>query len=200
MKVASKTYHRLSDSELVRLLQQDDHAAFEELYRRYVVAITNTAYKRLGDTERVKEIVQDVFVSFFENRHQLEAASNIGGYLYTATRNKIFTAFRDNCIHESHHRVIYLQSPQNTVTNQDEVLQAKEMYEHLQKKLTELPHRCQEAFRLSRVQNLSHKEIATKMNISESTVDKHISKAMQLLRASVKGFEVSIIILMLLCF
>lgn len=44
-----------------------------------------------------------------------------------------------------------------------------------------LPSRCRQAFMLRKIDGLSQREIAGHMSISESTVEKHLSKALRLL-------------------
>lgn len=45
--------------------------------------------------------------------------------------------------------------------------------------LRELPARCREAFLLKKIDDLSQREVAKRMGIAESTVEKHLSKALQ---------------------
>ncbi|WP_256645991.1 RNA polymerase sigma factor [Thermomonas paludicola] len=47
--------------------------------------------------------------------------------------------------------------------------------------LDQLPDRCREVVWLRRVQELSQKEVALRLGISEKTVEKHIAKGMRLL-------------------
>lgn len=47
--------------------------------------------------------------------------------------------------------------------------------------LARLPHKCRQAFVMRKIDGLSQKEIASAMDISESTVEKHIGKGLKLL-------------------
>jgi len=49
-----------------------------------------------------------------------------------------------------------------------------------------LPPRQQEVFRLSRDEELSYREIAERLQISERTVEHHISDALKFLRKNIK--------------
>jgi RNA polymerase sigma factor (sigma-70 family) len=49
-----------------------------------------------------------------------------------------------------------------------------------------LPRKCREAFVLRKVQGLSQREIATRMGISENTVEKHICKGLRVLMDELK--------------
>ena len=45
-----------------------------------------------------------------------------------------------------------------------------------------MPEKCREVFELKRYEGLKNKEIAEKLNISTKTVEKHITKALSLLK------------------
>ncbi|MCE7032539.1 RNA polymerase sigma factor [Lysobacter sp. GX 14042] len=49
-----------------------------------------------------------------------------------------------------------------------------------------LPGRCQEVFRLRRIEGLSQRETSARLKISQSTVEKHMVKALRLLMAGVQ--------------
>ncbi len=52
--------------------------------------------------------------------------------------------------------------------------------ERLKRVLETLPPKCREAFELRKFDGLSQREIAQKMSIAESTVEKHLAKALRL--------------------
>jgi RNA polymerase sigma-70 factor (ECF subfamily) len=55
-----------------------------------------------------------------------------------------------------------------------------------------------EIFELSRKDNLSHKEIAAKLNISEQTVKKQVQNALKAIKPKLNDMGVSIIMLLLM--
>lgn len=50
-----------------------------------------------------------------------------------------------------------------------------------------LPPKCRQAFQLKKFEELSQREIAERMGISESTVEKHLAKALRLLTDMIKA-------------
>ncbi|CAN5166724.1 N/A [soil metagenome] len=69
-------------------------------------------------------------------------------------------------------------SPEDAAILRDQLRQADVL-------LKALPDRAREAFLLRRVQGLSQREIAARMNVSENTVEKHIGKALRLILQAV---------------
>jgi RNA polymerase sigma-70 factor (ECF subfamily) len=61
--------------------------------------------------------------------------------------------------------------------------------------IEQLPDKCREVFLLSRFDNLSHQAIAQKLNISVSTVEKHIVKALKIVRRHVDHYQVNALLL-----
>ena len=55
---------------------------------------------------------------------------------------------------------------------------ARQELERLERIVAELPEQCRRAFQLQKFQNLSQKEIALEMNITEKTVEKHLAAAL----------------------
>jgi len=58
----------------------------------------------------------------------------------------------------------------------------------VENEIENLPEKCRLIFKLSRHDFLSNKEIAERLQISESTVEKHINKALKRLREISKGY------------
>jgi len=52
--------------------------------------------------------------------------------------------------------------------------------------IARLPSKCREAFTLRKVEGLSQREVAVRMGISESTVEKHIGRALRTLMEAMK--------------
>jgi RNA polymerase sigma-70 factor (ECF subfamily) len=187
-----------SDQELLYYIQQSNQRAFEVLYYRYYALLCHVAYRRVPSEEIVEEIVQDVWVNFWQKAGQLDSFSNIQAYLYVTLRNKILHYLRSEKIrkyYENKFQELELLS-RNRQQFSDVVLSEKAMLELIQDTISSLPPQCKEAFILSREEQLSYREIAERMRLSISTVEKHIMKALQILRLKLahwnKGLQIFI--------
>lgn len=70
-------------------------------------------------------------------------------------------------------------SPERQVLARDELRRVTEL-------IADLPTKCRQAFTLRKVEGLSQREVAQRMGISESTVEKHIGRALRTLMCAMK--------------
>jgi RNA polymerase sigma-70 factor (ECF subfamily) len=188
-------YTNLTDTELFLLLKQDDGNAFDEMYERYFILLLNAAFKRLQSKEDALEIVQDLFVQLYFKRKQIDHTHNLGGYLHVMLRNKIIDRFREQLVRKKHLYQLQQMKPEADPVVPDAIMDVKMLEQKIFTVIEQLPDKCREVFLLSRFDNLSHQAIAQKLNISVSTVEKHIVKALKIVRKHVDNFQVNALLI-----
>lgn len=170
----------ISDIELVALIKQGDHTAFTEVYNRYWKFLYTSAYNATGEQQESMDLCQSIFIWIWENRQQLNIRSSLQAYLHTALKYKIANLIRNGRVHAA--RIAELL--QTTVASPEiDPLEVKELKHFIDQLIAGLPDKCRQAFLLSREEQLSHREIAERLGISEKTVDDHISRALKRLKA-----------------
>jgi RNA polymerase sigma-70 factor (family 1) len=168
----------LTESELTVLLKQGDQEAFTIIYNTYWKLLFRTAHHILNDTAAAEDIVQNIFVSLWHRRGQVTIV-NLKAYLQQATRFSVFQAIRAQKHDHSFYDRLALVTA-DIIT--DNPLLFKEQQQLLQKIIDSLPADCREAFRLSREENMTYKQIAALLNISEKTVEKRLTKSLKHIR------------------
>lgn len=143
--------------------------------------MSKLAYGLLKDKELSRDVLQDIFVSLYTRRHELPADLNVGGYLNNAVKYKASTLLRDRLARESHH-VYLLKKEQEAELSQPDLYEHSALKKRIRAGIDALPEKCRQAFMMNHYGSLSYKAIAHEMGISVKTVEKHISKALQLLR------------------
>lgn len=133
--------------------------------------------------ETMEEGVQEVFVKVWETRDFLRADDNFKGYLFIITRNLIFNQFRKS-FNENAYKLTVLSAAMDYYDMEDE-LSAADLKEFIKRMVGGLPPRQQEVFKMSRDEHLTYKEIATRLNISEKTVERHINEAIKFLKKNI---------------
>lgn len=171
-----------TDQDLLRLLRTGNERAFTDIYQRYFQLLYNYAYKKLRDQDLAKDMLHDLFAHLWEKRQTIPSINNLPAYLFTAINRKLI----DHFLHEKV-AVRYIDSFVVFLGNREEktdhLIREKQLMAAIEAEIMDLPPRMREVFELSRKQHLSHKEIALRMEISEKTVDRQISNALNILKS-----------------
>lgn len=165
----------------VHRLIEGDKSAFEYLYRKFWNKIYDFTRLYITSTADAEEVVHDVFVKLWDIHPMINEEKNFEGFLFIMTRNIIFDRFRKS-FNESFYKMTLLDAFEESYSIEDE-LDAADLHEYIKSLISQLPPRCQEVFRLSREQNMTYKEIAELLSLSEKTVEHHISDALKFLRS-----------------
>jgi RNA polymerase sigma-70 factor (ECF subfamily) len=170
-----------SDHSLSELLKFGSHKAYKEIYNRYFGLIFIDACKRIGRREDAQDIVQETFINFWKYREQIDSEKSIAGYLYAAMRNRAI----DWAIHQqknSKHINSFRSFYENGTCVTDYLIREKQLASIIEREIDALPPRMKEIFILSRRANLSHKQIAQQLDLSELTVKTQVKHALKILR------------------
>ncbi len=181
-------YNILSDSELVTLLKRRDRSAFAEIYDRYSMMIYYKINQMLRDENVSKDLVQDLFTSIWEKSELIRDNVGISSYLYVAARNRVL-----KYIQKGKTRSDYLaEIGKYSLMVSDETLEKideKDLMLCLTAEIAKLPAKMREVFELSRLEDLSHREIAQRLGLSESTVKKQVQNALKILKVRLSRYH-----------
>jgi RNA polymerase sigma-70 factor (ECF subfamily) len=172
-----QVYSTFPDDELVRLLIEDDAAAFTEIYNRYWEKLLAIGYYHTKEKGTAEDIVHDVMMSLWSRRNELEVQS-LNAYLSTAVKFSVFKAFARNKRQQAVEAELNLADK----TTIEEKLEAKFMEEFLRGAVEQLPEKARIIFQYSRSEHLPVQLIAQKLNLSPKAVEYHMTKALRVLR------------------
>ncbi|QNF33222.1 RNA polymerase sigma-70 factor [Adhaeribacter swui] len=167
-----------------------DLTDFDQVYRKYWSTLFDVAYQRVRSTEKAEEIIQDLFVELWEKREQIIIKESMEAYLFGALKFRVLNALRNEQVRTAHLQVVRNEAV-TTTNSLEEEINKKDLEAAYQNQVNRLPEKCRAAFELSRQEQLSFKEIATQLNISVNTVEKHVGKALRALRFHLKDFTLT---------
>lgn len=173
------------DAQLLNEIKKGDNQAFEYLFKTYYPRLRGYAVRFVEDEETARDIIQECFMRFWEKREMLSAVS-VTSLLFAMVRNGCLNYLKHLSIVEKH-QIEYLATidGEERLYHTDLSLDAehKLLYTELQEQINivigQLPERSREVFLMSRFKGLKNREIADKLQISTTAVEKHISKALK---------------------
>lgn len=173
---------------LINDLSAGSKEAFEYLFTTYYPRLRNYALHFVADVDDVEDILQDCFVNLWNRRTMLTGVS-ISSMLFTMVRNGCLNFLKHKAIAEGYNtQELKLISGSEALYNYDFLGSADEelLYSELQRQIRDvlqhLPERTRQVFVMSRFEGLKNKEIAERLDISVKVVEKHITKALAMLR------------------
>ncbi len=192
MKNKFKTY---TDETLLTLFSGQKMHAFEEIYRRYWKRLYSMCYKRVQSREISEEFVQDIFTSLWMSR-STGSIENLSAYLFTAVKYRVINHFEKEmsrkayAVAKLHEKILENNSTEETVLLDD-------LKWALEREIGKLPAKRQMIYKLHRQENLTMKQVALKLGISEKTVENQFGKAVKKLKINLKHFTSLVLICIL---
>ncbi|MEZ2440551.1 RNA polymerase sigma factor [Chitinophaga sp. RCC_12] len=183
----TRIYKELTDLRLAALLSKGDEGAYTEIFERYSMMLVAHAYKLLADHDAANDVVQDVLFNLWQKRESLNLTVSLGAYLYTATRNRIFNQKSHQKIVERYADAI-VACMEGTHTDSDDRIYEKELSALIEKEIRALPEKMREVFILYKIEDLSYKEIADRLGITDRTARQQVYNALKVLKSKINTY------------
>lgn len=169
----------------VQRLKEGDISSFEFLFMTWSGKLYNFVLKiSHGDFYLAEEMVQSVFIKVWENRINLDPEKSFAAYLCTIAKNDLVNIYQHRML-----EYLYIEEiakDGNTTDNytEDDV-EYHLLDEYINSLIDKLPPARREIFLLSRRQLLNNREIASRLHLSENTVESQLTKASSFLRKEI---------------
>jgi len=176
-----------SDSELFEELKKDNKMAFSILFDRYSDILFRFIQKRIESIPDVEDIIQEVFISMWNRRSKIEVGDSIYPYLFKAAKYEMIDWLIKSEKRNRHLDYLEVNKDQYLIgnTSEDELI-AKELARLLENEMSRMPDTMRSVFRLSRSEDMSIKDIANQLSLSEQTVKNNVSMALNRLKFKLK--------------
>jgi RNA polymerase sigma-70 factor, ECF subfamily len=183
------------DKELFSCLRSGDERAYGKLVNTFHDSFFLYAKSIVGNPEVAKEIINDVFVKVWEQRLQVSASASIRSYLYRMVHNAGIDYLR-RCKKNAETSIISVEEIKLRI-DVFEIPDSRSLYDGMfsdqfesafNDEMEKLPDQCREIFILCRYDQLTYQEIASRLNISLSTVKTQMVRAMMKLKDGLKEY------------
>lgn len=160
-----------------------------EIYQRRSKALERYVRGLLGNTADAADVSQEAFLRVY--------AAELGGQtpvsealLYTVARNLALSELRKRTTRATDAMadmdVLGVIAPG---ANPEAQMEERQLIDAVEAAMRRMAPKCLEVFRLRKLDNLSHAEIGQRMNISTKTVERHITRALQLCHEALAEHE-----------
>lgn len=165
---------------------------FELIFKKYYSSMCYYACKFIDEDFIAEDIVQEIFSNLWEKQFDLESEPILKAYLFRSVHNRCINYINYRKITDKHQHILKDKAALRELEYYNsEPGSPKSLFEmeiKIDEVIAGLPIQCRKAFYLSRQKGLKNKEIATEMNISVSAVEKHITKALRIMRDAFKDY------------
>jgi len=180
---------------MINVMERVDDKDFTNLINTNIDRFIYFAYTYIGNRVVAEDIVWESIMSYWRNRQNLISDSNINAYILTCIKNKSLNYLHHQRIREEaeaymHSRDLWelnLHIATLEAINPEKIF-SDEIQRIVDKTMQTLPEQTRMIFIKSRYENLSHKQIATQLDISTKAVEFHITKALKVLRVALKDY------------
>ncbi len=156
-----------------------------ENYYRELVSFLSA---RLGNAQAAEDVVHDAYVRVLE-RTSDEPIEQPRAFLYRTALNLVIDGHRRNALRQVEPLEV-LDTEERFFTPSPHVLMDQsQRLDMIQRALAELPAACRDSFLLRKLEGLSHLEIAERLGVSRSVVEKHIVNAMKHCRVRIRMWD-----------
>lgn len=178
----------LSDDELLLEFQSGNHHSYEIIYNRYWKLLYRHANAMLKNEEEAKDVVQDIFAVLWSKANSTAINTPLAAFLFCATRNNILNRLKHLKVEARFNE--YIQHAFDHLSElPDSLIIEKELARQIEAGTLGMPAKMRQIFMMSRTQHLTHKEISEQLKISDKTVKRQISNALNILRVKLELYK-----------
>lgn len=168
-----------NDEEIAVGIKNGSPELFCFLYEKYFSSLNRFSF-HIVMREESKDVVHDVFSKLWENKKSLPDDVNIKSYLYSAVKNKSLDFLKHKGVEDKNQKKLMesIFFVEDSWCEDDE-----QLYEKLMKCVAKLPPQQQSVMKL-KIEGKSYNEISEMLSISSKTVNNHMVKIYNFIRAN----------------
>jgi RNA polymerase sigma-70 factor (ECF subfamily) len=156
---------------------------FASLYRATLSPLRRYLARLLGNTTEAQDVAHDAYMRVYPSVEN-QSAEKPEALLYVTARRLAINRLKRRSISPLSPEGTALEATASAAPGVQQQVMARQELALLEKAIAELPEGCRAVLLLRKVELLSHREIADRLGIAVSTVEKQHARALRLLRAA----------------
>jgi RNA polymerase sigma-70 factor (ECF subfamily) len=150
---------------------------FKQVFDKHYDAVKNFLYYKLGDIDLAEDLVQEVFLKTWEKRDTIKM-DTVQNLLYTIANHLAINHFKSA---KARFEFKLKDQPHTTHESPEYEFEKEEFALRLQEAIGGLPEKQRVVFLMNRIDELTYKEIAERLEISVRAVEKRMHEALEYL-------------------
>lgn len=162
---------------IIHLCKKNNRAAQKQIYDAYSSVLFSVCLRYANSYEDAQDTFQEGFIIIFNKIDQYNFQGSFEGWMKRIMINLSLEKLRKNPLQESENIELY-----PAICEEDEEIDFDFEYEKILEIIQDLPHQYRQVFNLYVMENFSHQEIASLLNISVGTSKSNLSRARNILK------------------
>ncbi len=164
--------------DLINRCLQRDRAAQEELYRAHAQRLFHMALQYTGDRDEAKDVLQEAFIKVFHSLGSYSGKGSLEGWMGRILSNTAIDYLR-----KKRQFTFTEVTEQLEDTADDSPVDIRLPLDKMMELVKRLPEQARIVFNLYVLDDMTHREIAERLSISEGTSKSQYSRARTLLKS-----------------
>lgn len=163
---------------------EDPHGQdFSGLYRATIAPLRRYLARILGNSTEAQDVAHDAYLRVYPTV-QNQSAERPKALLYVTARRLAINRLKRRSISPLATTTLDMDTAASSTPGVAQQVMARQELRLLEQAIAELPDGCRAVLLLRKVELLSHREIADRLGLAISTVEKQHARALRLLRAA----------------
>ena len=157
--------------------------SFDALYRTTLAPLRRYLARLLGNDTEAQDVAHDAYLRVYPSVTQ-QKSERPEALLYVTARRLAINRLKRRSISPVSREQLNDETAASSAPGVEQQVMARQELEILNQAIAGLPDGCRSVLLLRKVELLSHREIADRLGIAISTVEKQHARALRLLRAA----------------
>ena len=183
-----RNFSKEQEQALWREMITGDKRAFENIYKQYFHSLINYGFRITQNEDLIEDAIQDIFLNLWNNKSRLSEVNEVKFYLFRSLKNRIVRKLERDIFDKSENIDLYLDLLISISEEQKNIdsEQFDSKIDTLQKTISLLPIRQQEAINLKYYHDFNLDEIAEIMDVNKQSVSNLLFRSYAILRTILK--------------
>lgn len=193
-----ENYHD-NEQDILRRLKLGQQEAFSALYALYSDKLLYYVQRTTKSPYLAEDVVHDTFMKIWQCRDQIDLSKPFKPYIFIIAKRTLLDLLK-----RARHEAEIISEIKKYTLEEDHstelLLAYNESNRLINEAIAQLSEQVRKTFTLCRIQGMSYKQAAETLSVTESTINKHMSKALQIIREHITRHTGKLISFFFICY